>query len=316
MEKKLQIFISSTYHDLLSERQAAVEAILSAGHIPAGMELFSAGDESQLEVIRRWIDDSDIFMLILGGRFGTIHQNTGKSYIELEYEYALDKKKPVFAVVISEPALDKKIKEQGKCVLELDRPDNYHEFKKRVMSKICKFFDDEKDIKLSIHATLNDFKKRYDFSGWVSGRATENINKLISQNTTLTNENEKLRKEIELLKTKNKQLDKTINGIKYEDIEKALGNEVIKIDDNESGESIETNAFEAFIAYQDKFAVGISNKYGMNDFDRLLFYKLAPKLMTFGLVESHKVAGVAWVKLKTSKDGFQLLAQNKMRQLS
>lgn len=67
MKKKLQVFISSTYTDMRAERQAAVEAILRAGHIPAGMELFAAGDESQLETICRWIDDSDVFMLILGG---------------------------------------------------------------------------------------------------------------------------------------------------------------------------------------------------------------------------------------------------------
>jgi len=41
-EKKYQIFVSSTYEDLKDERQAAVEAILLAGHIPAGMELFSS----------------------------------------------------------------------------------------------------------------------------------------------------------------------------------------------------------------------------------------------------------------------------------
>lgn len=62
-EKKLQIFVLSTYTDLIEERQAAVEAILSAGHIPAGMELFSAGDESQMTVIDRWIDESDVYLL-------------------------------------------------------------------------------------------------------------------------------------------------------------------------------------------------------------------------------------------------------------
>ena len=45
--KKLQVFISSTYIDLKNERQAAVEAVLDAGHIPAGMELFKAGNETQ-----------------------------------------------------------------------------------------------------------------------------------------------------------------------------------------------------------------------------------------------------------------------------
>jgi len=86
--KKLQVFVSSTYEELKNERQAAVEAILTAGHIPAGMELFTAGDESQMEVIKQWIDESDVFLLILGARYGSIEPTTGKSYIQLEYEYA------------------------------------------------------------------------------------------------------------------------------------------------------------------------------------------------------------------------------------
>ncbi|MEL4896131.1 DUF4062 domain-containing protein [Crocosphaera sp. Alani8] len=45
--KRLQVFVSSTYLDLIEERQAAVQAILEAKHIPAGMELFTAGDQSQ-----------------------------------------------------------------------------------------------------------------------------------------------------------------------------------------------------------------------------------------------------------------------------
>ena len=60
MKKKYQIFISSTFTDLQEERQAAVESILKAGHIPAWMELFSAGNETQLEIIKRWITESDI----------------------------------------------------------------------------------------------------------------------------------------------------------------------------------------------------------------------------------------------------------------
>jgi Domain of unknown function (DUF4062) len=70
MKRKLQVFISSTYSDLKEERQAAVEAILKAGHIPAGMELFTAGNKSQMTTIERWIDESDVFMLILGGDMG------------------------------------------------------------------------------------------------------------------------------------------------------------------------------------------------------------------------------------------------------
>ena len=102
IKRKLQVFISSTYLDLKEERQAAVEAILGAGHIPAGMELFKAGNNSQLTTIKKWINQSDIYMLILGGRYGTIEENSQKSYTQLEYEYAITKNIPIFAVVLSD----------------------------------------------------------------------------------------------------------------------------------------------------------------------------------------------------------------------
>ncbi|WP_375546918.1 DUF4062 domain-containing protein [Paenibacillus sp.] len=73
MKKKLQVFISSTYTDMLEERQAAVTAVLNAGHIPAGMELFKSGDQSQKDTLTRWIDESDAYMLILGGRYLYLH---------------------------------------------------------------------------------------------------------------------------------------------------------------------------------------------------------------------------------------------------
>lgn len=110
MKKKLQVFVSSTYEDLKVDRQAAVSAILKAGHIPAGMELFTSGDKSQMDTIRRWIDESDVYMLILGGRYGSVEPTTGVSYTELEYDYALELEKPLFAVVIKDDALEERVK--------------------------------------------------------------------------------------------------------------------------------------------------------------------------------------------------------------
>jgi len=42
-KRKLQVFLSSTYEDLVDQRLAAMEAILAAGHIPAAMEQFAPG---------------------------------------------------------------------------------------------------------------------------------------------------------------------------------------------------------------------------------------------------------------------------------
>ena len=121
MNKKLQVFVSSTYTDLTEERQVAVQAILEAGHIPAGMELFKAG-KSQMKTIRKWIDESDVYMLILGGRYGSIEEESGLSYTELEYQYALSKNMPVFAIVLNESFLLTKAASDGEK--DIFRQDN------------------------------------------------------------------------------------------------------------------------------------------------------------------------------------------------
>ncbi|MCU5588899.1 DUF4062 domain-containing protein [Bacillus cereus] len=72
MQKKFKVFISLTFTDLEEDRQAAVQAVLNARHIPAGMEPFKAGDTSQKETIKKWIEESNVYMLILGGRYESI----------------------------------------------------------------------------------------------------------------------------------------------------------------------------------------------------------------------------------------------------
>ena len=52
MEKKYQIFISSTYIDLVEARVKVRDTILSMLHFPVGMEMFNAADEEQWEIIQ------------------------------------------------------------------------------------------------------------------------------------------------------------------------------------------------------------------------------------------------------------------------
>lgn len=157
--KKYQVFISSTYLDLINERQAAVEAILKAGHIPAGMELFTASNKSQWDIIKKWIDESDIYMLILGGRYGSIEPESGLSYTELEYNYALQQNKPLFAVVMEDEALQAKVQSVGTKVLELENRPKWENFKTNVTSYMCSFFEDYKDIKLAVHESIGQLEK-------------------------------------------------------------------------------------------------------------------------------------------------------------
>lgn len=194
LRKRLQIFVSSTYSDLRHERQAAVEAILVAGHIPAGMELFTAGDESQMEAINQWIDESDVYLLILGGRYGSIEPTSSKSYTRLEYEYALKLGKPMFACVINESALEQRVKAMGLTAVEGTDPAGLREFRTLVLSKLVRFWDDSKDIKISVGETLSHFARREDLVGWV--RPSEypaDVSKLADEIARLSRENAQLR---------------------------------------------------------------------------------------------------------------------------
>jgi KaiC/GvpD/RAD55 family RecA-like ATPase len=195
LKKKLQVFVSSTYTDLIKERQAAVEAILTAGHIPAGMELFSPGDKSQLEVIKRWIDESDVYLLLLGGRYGSIDPDSGKSYIQLEYEYAIHKAKPFFALVISDEHLDERVRIEGMSVIELANQKQLQEFRALVKNRLVKFWSDLKDIKLAILQKLPDFERQPELIGWVPGNEALNSNIIAAGIARLAGDDVPFRKE-------------------------------------------------------------------------------------------------------------------------
>jgi hypothetical protein len=88
LDKKYQIFVSSTFRDLVEERQDAIKSILDLGHIPAGMEGFPAIDMEQLKYIKKIVDQCDYYILIVAGRYGSVDAD-GISYTEKEYQYAV-----------------------------------------------------------------------------------------------------------------------------------------------------------------------------------------------------------------------------------
>ena len=102
MQKKYQVFVSSTYEDLIEERKEVTQALLESNCIPTGMELFPASNKAQWELIKHVIDDCDYYLLILAGRYGSQGTNDeGKrvGYTEMEFDYALLTGKPIIAFI-------------------------------------------------------------------------------------------------------------------------------------------------------------------------------------------------------------------------
>ena len=102
MDKRYQVFVSSTYADLKEERQHVLQALMEMDCIPAGMELFPAADEEQWEFIKKVIDDCDYYLLIIGGRYGSTTAD-GISYTEKEFDYAVEKGLRVVALIHGAP---------------------------------------------------------------------------------------------------------------------------------------------------------------------------------------------------------------------
>ena len=66
------------------------------------MELFPASNKSQWEIIKKVIDESDFYLLIIAGRYGSIGiDDFGNKvgYTEMEFDYATKTNKPSAAVI-------------------------------------------------------------------------------------------------------------------------------------------------------------------------------------------------------------------------
>mgnify|MGYP001132172724 FL=1 len=97
-----RIFISSTYEDMLPYREAVSDALTSIEHLPIGMEQFVSTPDRSLDVCLTDVRRCQLYVVLVGMRYGSIDDETGKSFTELEYEEALKNNIPVLAFVINE----------------------------------------------------------------------------------------------------------------------------------------------------------------------------------------------------------------------
>ena len=164
-EVRYQVFVSSTYTDLISERQAVMSALLQLGALPAGMELFPAADDEAWVLIKRVIDESDYYLLVVGGRYGSV-DSEGLSYTEREYDYATSQRRPVMAFLHQDP---------GKLPFESSEGDpvareKLTAFRKKVQAaKHVKFWTSAEDLSGKIALSFATFTRTYPSPGWVRG---------------------------------------------------------------------------------------------------------------------------------------------------
>jgi len=278
---------------LLEERQAAVQAILRAGNIPAGMELFSAGNKSQLDTIKKWIEESDIYVLILGGRYGSLETESQLSYTEIEYKYAIELGKPFFALVLNDEMMQIKVKSEGQSVLELDNQDKYRKFKDLVLSKVCRLCKDENEIKLSILESIIDIQNQFELTGWIKGDEIPDNSILLKEIESLRNERDELQKKVLSLETpsKNKTRNDLIGDFSFEEIHTALTSKIITIPAGFWGNDVKTDftALKLLTIASGILTTGVSN-YNPSVEQNFLINTLVPTLLNFGLMERRPIS--------------------------
>ncbi|ABV35508.1 conserved hypothetical protein [Shewanella sediminis HAW-EB3] len=165
MERKHQVFVSSTYKDLVEERKEVIHALLELDCIPAGMELFPATDEDAWSLIKEVIDDCDYYLLIIAGKYGSVNVE-GIGYTEMEFDYAILQGKPVMCFV-HESIEELKVSKVETSELAKER---LNLFRSKAQEKHCKFWVSAHDLGGKVSRSLIQLKKKHPSDGWVPGR--------------------------------------------------------------------------------------------------------------------------------------------------
>lgn len=163
MDKKYQVFVSSTYEDLQEERKKVMEALLQMNCFPVGMEYFNASDSSQWEVIKSLIKECDYYVLIVAGRYGSIEEESGKSYTQKEFEYAVEQGVPVISFVHQCPESLPVTKYEQDSL----KRDKLEEFRTCIKKKLCKFWDNADVLSSQVVLSLTSLIKSHPRTGWI-----------------------------------------------------------------------------------------------------------------------------------------------------
>lgn len=139
-----------------------MQALLELDCIPVGMEYFPAADDTQWEFIKKLIDESDYYVVIIAGKYGSEDEN-GISYTQKEYEYALSKGIPIISFLHSDvdTLASLKTEKDKKKIAKLEA------FKDMVKKKLCKFWTTPQELGAVVSRSISQAKKNYPRVGWI-----------------------------------------------------------------------------------------------------------------------------------------------------
>jgi hypothetical protein len=195
MDKRYQVFVSSTYADLRDERRAIIQTLIEMDCIPAGMELFPASDDEQFEFIKRVINECDYYLLVVAGRYGSVDA-AGVSYTEKEFDYAVSRGIAVVALIHDNP----KNIVLGKSEEEPKQREKLERFKEKVSTgRLVKHWREPSELAGLVAISLQHTIKTHPAVGWIRADTAASVDVLNDVNR-LRKENENLRSVLSRLK--------------------------------------------------------------------------------------------------------------------
>lgn len=306
---KYQIFISSTFDDLIDERRAATEVILGMGHIPVGMEVFEAGNEDQWSYIQNRISEVDYYLVIVAERYGSIGPQ-GVSYTEMEYRFAAESGVPLAALLLSDQQRQKWPRDK----IDFENQAKLNKFRDLCKTRMVATWDDAGSLASKCQLALNNLFRRFPRPGWIS--ADQAISpQIASELARLSEENAKLRRENELLSQKSKASDEAerllpmINQSFYSEIkrlaEKFGGDYAAALADEKLSNALKSasvldlliNTAAPFLdGANEKIIVGyvlryIESKGENSDYIASVAGALLLRMRTVGLIEAYEGGG-------------------------
>src|ERR1700734_3134600 len=87
-------FVRSTFDDLEQEREAVLDAIKRVQQRHNAMEFFGARARRPIEVCLDEVRKSDLLVVIVGLKYGSLPPGMGVSYSQAEYDEGLRLEKP------------------------------------------------------------------------------------------------------------------------------------------------------------------------------------------------------------------------------
>jgi hypothetical protein len=224
MDKRYQVFISSTYTDLKDERLAVTKTLMLMDCIPAGMEMFGAFDEDQWDFIKRVIDDCDYYLLIIAGRYGSITKEE-ISYTEMEYKYAVDIGIPVIAMLHNNPD-DISV---GKSDVSSELKAKLDDFRKHVSTgRLVDFWKTPDDLAGKVAISLSRTIKLKPAIGWVRANTVANED-ILNDINRLRNEKDLLIQQINDLKVSTRPITIDQSTIASLDEEYSISGEIFNM---------------------------------------------------------------------------------------